>query len=245
VAEQEVQKDSLKKLQGAINRLTTEVGAAKDQADQSKVASAAAQVATDSVAAFRDAAALEAEVLKLNRIVQDMRGVAVKATADDQYRCSKGWELLWDVLRVLVPAALAFGAIWFGSSPLAKVAIGLSIVWIAAILMAAAIRSDQIYALHGGGLGHLLYNLMPSRLFAPLFVAGLFVAIWVGFAALYKDVANMELGAAVRLSFVTLATLNPPDATGALYDLALWQLGAAVLLVICVFSMLINRISEF
>ncbi len=82
---------------------------------------------------------------------------------------------------------------------MASATIGLATVWIAAILLAAAIRSDQIYALHGGRLGSWLYNVMPSRLFAPLFVTGLFVAIWLGFATLYMS-AGTDMDRAHPLS---------------------------------------------
>jgi hypothetical protein len=184
---------------------------------------------------------------RANQQLQKIRGVVGDAgAAIDALRHPRGVEFGIDVIRLAIVWGVAAWA-WYAPGPAAgKVAIWLADGYIVIVLMTAAIRSDETYAFRDSTLERILYEVMPSRLFAPLFVVGLFCALWWGFAGLYADPPKITAEQAQEWSFLILATFDGPNSYTSLdRALVLCELGSAILLLICVFSMLINRISEF
>lgn len=275
--EQKTLDELIRDLEVDIRALTKETEKA-DQAlwDKSAIVAASEKLATD----IKESAASLIEFNKLKsehiRYVHDI-GKAVDAAKKklpeppiDRKRAGREDALRIAVLGVF--AAIGVVSLFNGMPWLGLLAVGLSDVYLLAILYAASIRSDDSYRYRGWSYDWS-YEILPSKLWATVFVVFLFAAIWLGFAGLYTGVENRETGTdsrteisvsaqdpaterryapyttsdALRTSFLTLATFDgPPQGAGdGARSLIVSELANAVLLIIGIFAMLINRISDF
>ena len=212
---------------------------------------------------------LETVAAHLGTIDRELSAVKKISAVQKAIQKLQGWgEVPWDVARLVVVWGLA---LWARQSPGESSgfwAVFIANAYMAFLLITAGIRSDRTYPIPDR-VRAVLYMFMPTRLVAIFFVAGLFSANLWGYAALYEAVTTgvapqmtsspnqvtdtaptvtpvYSRDKALELSFLTLATFDgPTDEPAEVRSLMLWELRSAILLVIGIFAMLINRISEF
>lgn len=170
---------------------------------------------------------------------------ALPAFRPDERRC----ELFYDFARVSFVGGIALFAYfsigvvrpWPGWT-----AIVVADLYIAAILLSAAIRSDDTYRFRCTFAMDTLYQVMPSTIAALVFVPALFCAVWWGYACVYAALPSVTNEKALDVSFYALAVFaGTENAPVELHSLLKWQTVNAMATLLLIVSMLVNRISEF
>jgi hypothetical protein len=167
------------------------------------------------------------------------------------------FEAVVDVGRlafVLIPASLAFfvPANWSG-----RWAIGFGMSYVILIIAAVAIRSDSTYEsknrpLRKTALGDCAYQALPSYVAAVPVVAGIFLAVWLGFAALFLTYEPRADAGTYRTtpyasSFFALVTFEgPPETLGeGVKQLVYIEMTCGIVLIVGIFGLLVNRLSGY
>ena len=244
--------DSLKTISENVKTLEGQFALAQAERNEQAIKEAVQALQTATRSATAAAVTLSGLNSRLQQYITDFTAVASAAKKDLEKRTSPPNEGPWDAGRLALVWGVAVAACWSQSSFLAWSAIIVADLYICVVLISAGVRGETHYTI-GPKVRERLFHIMPTKTVAIFFVAGLFVALWWGFAVLYVgqiDPATMRphtWDAARELSFLTLATFDGPSsgAGSELRALILCELGSAILLVIGIFAMAINRLSEF
>jgi len=189
---------------------------------------------------------------------------------------------LLDLILSWVGVLIVWGSLLSASS---TVPVRIAFWYMVTILVIIAFHSDGSYRANEGRLSEQWWVrgpytwLVPTKLFAPVIVAGLFTSMWLGFAHLYLEHQNPEGQECVVVvnnqekrysppcrdgetlapqdkftweqakerSLMTLAAFNGPHEKDPpqLRALVVWELRCAIVLVLGIFAILINRLSDF
>jgi hypothetical protein len=160
-------------------------------------------------------------------------------------------ELLLDLARMayaLLAVALGWWALTGEHHSLGRFAVGLADLYLVLMLVTAALKSNATYPQLESLAKVLYYYAMPTRVAALVLIPALFVAVWLGFAALYLDagiVALDTVNEALFFSFGGFGTYGSGIASEGARTLAMAELGNGILILICIFALVINRLSDW
>jgi hypothetical protein len=150
------------------------------------------------------------------------------------------------IFIIFLVSAAGVTSVFVGSRVLAWIAIAISDSYLAAVLLLAALRSDDANFLHKHSW---IEGFFPRRT-PGLFVAGfIFVAVISGFAGLYVGTETFSSSKspldALYISAFTLAFTDYSPKPGYGQVVVMGQFASGVLLLIALFPFLISRISTF
>ncbi len=184
---------------------------------------------------------------------REKRFAEISALRSLRKRCESPLNMSKETRRDLVLTFITFlvsaagvTSVFVGSRVLAWIAIVISDSYLAAVLLLAALRSDDANFLHKHSW---IEGFFPRRT-PGLFVAGfIFVAVISGFAGLYVGTETFSSSKspldALYISAFTLAFTDYSPKPGYGQVVVMGQFASGVLLLIALFPFLISRISTF
>jgi hypothetical protein len=166
-------------------------------------------------------------------------------------------EFALDVVRiglVALAGCLAWQSLFQNDNRAGLAAVGIADGYILLLLFIAALRSNTTYNVSSRFSDVFYFLFMPSRFAALLIVPGLFMAVWFGFAGLYVNsgilLGNLDMldtpREALMFSLGGFASYGEGDLLTPLAEyLAIAQFTSGILILVCIFALLVNRLSDW
>lgn len=175
---------------------------------------------------------------------EERRSVLLKTETKDQLR-----EAGLDLVRLAIAAAafvLGYLGVMRGDAAAARLALWLANGFMVALLVTAALHSNTTYGIVRPLGKRLYFFVMPTRVSVLLLMPLLFAAVWLGFAGEYLVAGiSKSINDALFVSLGGFASYASGITSDAGQTLAMLQLSNGILILVCIFALVINRLSDW